>query len=252
MEPVEYQRMFDLEDRHWWFQGRLEMVRRMLTRHAPRATPGSVRLLDIGCGTGMFLQKQNPSWTTFGLDRSFQALRFTRQRGIGRLVCADSVALPFPNASFDVVTAFDLIEHVEGDCLLVSEVHRVLKPGGILLATVPAHPLLWSAHDRALHHKRRYRWKQFDSLFDEKLWIKRRMTWTFAAIYPVAALVRSAKNLLPLSGSASADTHMTSSWLNAFLIRLHFLEAALVDKINLPFGLSILTIREKRKDKSVI
>ncbi|MBI1785045.1 class I SAM-dependent methyltransferase [Candidatus Sumerlaeota bacterium] len=245
MEPTEYERMFELEDHHWWFQGRYDLTRRMLDRHCPALDGKRARLLDIGCGTGLLLEKQQTTRTTFGLDFSRHALHFSRLRGVERLVCGDSQALPFASESFDMVTAFDLVEHVEGDQLLVAEVHRVLRPGGIFLATVPAHPFLWSSHDLALHHKRRYRWDDFNRLFDERLWIKRRMTWTFALIYPVAAAVRSARKLIPRRGDPAADTHMTAPWLNSLLIGWHHIESAWAERFNLPFGLSIMTVREK-------
>ncbi|MCH8333676.1 class I SAM-dependent methyltransferase [Candidatus Sumerlaeota bacterium] len=250
MEPEEYQSMFELEDRHWWFQGRLALVRRILSRYAPVEAEPRARLLDIGCGTGMFLQRAGIQRTAFGLDLSRQALRFTRSRGVERLVCADSQAIPFRPDSFDIVTAFDVIEHVEADRIFVGGVREILRPGGIFLATVPAHPYLWSGHDEALHHKRRYRWNQFDSLFGDGDWIKRRMTYTFAGIYPIAAVVRSARRLLPHRGNPAADTQLTGGSVNGLLLAWHRLEAVWTERFDLPFGLSIMTVREKRPRRS--
>src|SRR5438045_3477366 len=110
MESIEYQRMFDLEDHHWWFQGRIDLMRRMVARHCPLTLERAPRLLDIGCGTGIFIKEQDLEKTAFGLDFSLEALRFTCTRGFSNVVCADSQIMPFASESFDIVTAFDLIE----------------------------------------------------------------------------------------------------------------------------------------------
>jgi SAM-dependent methyltransferase len=143
------------------------------------------------------------------------------------------------------VTAFDLIEHVERDDELIAEAYRVLRPGGILLIAVPAHPFLLGGHDDALHHKRRYTWSQFDKLFDPAIWRRRRMTWTFASIYPIAVLVRSIRNIFPASGKPTADTNLTPSWLNRALLAWHRMENSWAENHDLPFGLSIFTVQEK-------
>ncbi len=238
--------MFELEDHHWWFQGRLAVVTRLLERYAPGSAEGPARLLDLGCGTGMFLTRQGDGRLGFGLDVSLRALGYTRRRGLKRLVCGDSQALPFKGDCFDIVTAFDTIEHVEADAQMIGEAHRVLRPGGLLLATVPAHPALWSGHDVALHHKRRYRRREFERLFDPRRWIDRRTTYTFAAIAPAAAVIRSLRRRFPRPGGDMADTHPTAPWLNRTLLAWHRAEAAWLARFDLPFGLSILTLREKK------
>lgn len=248
MESAEYRRMYELEDHHWWFQGRLNLVTRLLEKHGPKFPNRPATLLDIGCGTGLFLSKQASHYRTFGLDFSRDALEFSHSRGLERIVCADSQKSPFAANSFDVVTAFDLIEHVDGDRTLVEEAWRVLRPGGILIATVPAHPMLWSAHDIALHHKRRYVRKDFDALFDSRHWKRIRLTWAFCAIYPVAALIRSFHRMIPKSGEPQADTGHTPAWLNSILASWHRLETAWALQHNLPWGLTILTVREKLEE----
>lgn len=248
MEPQEYTRMFELEDRHWWFQGRIELIKRIMHRYAPATNGRAPRMLDLGCGTGMFLERQGVGRLAFGLDFSLQALGYTRQRGVERLVCGDSQSLPFASNGFDIVTAFDLIEHVDRDQDLVNEVLRVLRPGGVFIATVPAHPFLWSGHDVALHHRRRYLWKQFNSLFDPGKWKRLRSTYCFTSIYPIAAAVRAARRLLPDRGDSKADTDTQSELLNRALIAWHRAEAAFISRFDSPMGLSILTVQEKRSD----
>ena len=248
MESIDYQHMFDLEDQHWWFQAKMDLMRRLVVSHCPKDPDREPRLLDIGCGTGLFVSGESRDKTAIGVDFSREALGFTRRRGVSNLICADSQVLPFSSESFDMVTAFDHIEHVDHDDALIAEAHRVLRPGGIALISVPAHPFLQGIHDDALHHKRRYRWDELDRLFDPKIWIRRRMTWTFASIYPIAAVIRSIRNILP-SQNPVADTNLTPRWLNRPLLEWHRLENSWVETRNLPFGLSIVTVREKRAEQ---
>lgn len=247
MEPIEYQRMFQMEDRHWWFQSRLRMTEGLLEKFILPAFPDrKPRLLDIGCGTGLFLQRRKADCDPFGIDFSLQALQFCTSRGLARLARADAVRLPFPDNSFDLVTAFDLIEHVYDDHALVDEIHRILKPDGFLLATVPAHPRLWSSHDVSLHHFRRYRMRNFKALFRPDQWQAVRLTPSFGLILPIAGVLRISRRLRTGSGPARSDTVPVPDWLNRMMIGLHGVEAAWLRRFNLPSGLSLMTIQRKR------
>jgi SAM-dependent methyltransferase len=246
MEPIEYTHMREQEDRHWWFQSRLMFIENLyrlrVLNHFRRRQP---RLLDLGCGTGMFLKRRTADSDGHGADFSHAALAYSRERGLTRLTQADATRLPYADASFDVVTAFDLIEHVPDDAALVAEVWRVLKPRGFFLATVPAHPIMWSGHDISLHHMRRYKRGQFEALFAPKLWERLRMSFAFFLIFPVAVVVRMFRRLFK-PGSGAADTAPVPGWLNWLLIQLHRPEAALLTRTNLPIGVSLITLRRKR------
>ena len=249
MESKEYQIMYDLEDRHWWFQSRLMMTEGLLDEYIlPDFRPMRPRLLDLGCGTGLFLERRGADAVAFGLDFSREALSFCRSRKIESVLLGDAAHLPIKDAAFDVVTAFDLIEHVPNDRALIREIWRILRPGGYLLATVPAHPVLWTGHDVSLHHRRRYRRRTFESLFEPARWSTVRMTASFALIFPPAALIRGFRRLI--SGKAIAphsDTHPTADWLNRTMIALHRMEVAWLRRHDLPVGISFLTIRRKRR-----
>jgi SAM-dependent methyltransferase len=249
MELQEYTRMYELEDHHWWFQGRLRMVEGMYRRSiAPQLATSCPRLLDLGCGTGLFLQRRAGDSHALGVDASPEALRYCQRRGTLDVVRVDAAHLPFANASMDVVTAFDLTEHVSDDRALVEEIRRVLKPGGFLLATVPAHPVLWTGHDVSLHHRRRYRRCAFESLFPSGRWHTERMTAAFFLIFPLALLIRLGRRLAQPGHPARSDTGPAPAWLNALLGRLHAVEAAWLARYNLPVGVSFITIRRKIGD----
>ena len=247
MEAREYRLMYEQEDRHWWFRSRCRMTQSLLEKHILRACRTQKPwLLDIGCGTGVFLQNQQDTCHGFGLDFSTEALEFCTARGLSRIIRGDAVSLPWPDNTFDIVTAFDLIEHVRDDTALVKEIRRVLKPGGSLLATVPAYPLLWTGHDVSLHHFRRYRRRTFELLFDHNHWDSVRMTSGFFMIFPLAACIRLCKTVFRPDHPPSSDIFSVPSWLNTLLCHIHGLEATWLRKFNLPIGTSFMTVRRKK------
>ena len=148
------ERLRDIEAWHFWFAGRRELVARLLRRYA-----GARHIaLDLGCGTGGALDALGTgAGPVLGLDLRPEGLADTRRRRPDAwLVQADAVRLPLRDATVDVITALDVLEHLDDETAL-DEIRRVLRPGGVLLLTVPALPWLWSFRDRDAGHLRRYR-----------------------------------------------------------------------------------------------
>lgn len=144
----------DVESRHWWFRAR----RRLLIQILADRVPAGARLLDVGCGTGFFLEAAATRYAVQGLDPSSVAVTYCHQRGLLNVVEGTAERLPGEDAGgpFDVVCLLDVIEHLDDDVAAVREAARVTRPGGRLLLTVPAHQWLWSPHDEINHHRRRY------------------------------------------------------------------------------------------------
>jgi SAM-dependent methyltransferase len=151
MNIDEFDRMFAVEESHWWYRGRRSLVRDALDRYAPARRP--LHLLDVACATGMSFRFLADYGEIRGIDISDETIRLCAQRGIDRIVKGDAVRLPFQAASFDVVLALDAFEHFDDDLAAMQETFRVLRPGGVLVATVPAFMSLWSPHDDAYHHR---------------------------------------------------------------------------------------------------
>lgn len=150
MDDEELRRSAALEKRHWWYAGRRAVVRRELSG----VRPG--RALDVGCGPGGNSEVlHRAGWQVTALDFSTEATQMARMRGLAA-VRADARALPFADATFDLVLSTDAWEHIEDDDAVAAEAHRVLRPGGQLFVMVPADMDLWSGHDLALGHVRRY------------------------------------------------------------------------------------------------
>lgn len=150
MEAAEIDKLTELEDKHWWYAERRTLLRRMIRG----LTPGHA--LDIGAaGGGNTRVLAGAGWQPVALEYTETGARVGRSRGLD-VVRADGQALPFPDDTFGLVVAFDVLEHVEGDDLMAAEIRRVLQPGGTGLIAVPADMRLWSAHDEAVGHVRRY------------------------------------------------------------------------------------------------
>ena len=154
MEDLVYVQTHAIEESHWWFLGMREIYRKQLEA-IPRSEPWEI--LDVGCGTGGNLSLLTSFGRAVGMDYSPAAAAFTRGRGWDRVTVGSATDLPFPDEHFHVVTAFGVIEHLEDDARMLREMLRVTRPGGHLLFMTSAHPWLWSAHDDAVHHQRRYR-----------------------------------------------------------------------------------------------
>jgi SAM-dependent methyltransferase len=152
MGPDELRRQATLEDRHFWYTAR----RRQVVRRVPRAERVGARALDLGAGSGGNTSLlDRAGYLAVALEHHPVAAQLARTRGLD-VLRADAHRLPFADGAFDVVLACDVLEHLEDDGTAVREIGRVLRPGGRLIGTVPADPELWSAHDVALHHVRRY------------------------------------------------------------------------------------------------
>lgn len=237
MQAAEYDLMAQVEERHWWFRARLAVVRSVLRAYV---APG--RGLDCSCGTGMTL-RHLPQWVQTGADLSPLALAHCRQSGLKQVVRASLTSLPLPDGNFDLVTCLDTLEHIEDDQAALAQVFRVLKPGGHALFTVPAHPFLFSGHDRALHHVRRYRKAELRQKVTQSGFVLRRFSYINCALFPAVAAVRLAR---PDKGQTSSDTEKVPfGALNALLYLNFAIERFPLRLFNLPWGVSLLCLARK-------
>ena len=247
MKHEEYERMYRFEDRYWWFIARRHLITSLLETHYPRN--GRQQILDIGCGTGAMLDELAPFGTVIGADFAPEALQFCVTRGVGAdLTRADVRRLPFADASFDVVTAMDIIEHIDDDKAASCEIFRVLKPGGRLLVTVPAFPSLWSEHDEALHHFRRYTAPRLKDLFQRVGLSVDKLSYTVTTLFPAIWIFRQVSNLLPkrrAGGEKKANLVNFADPVNTALLALSQWETRLVHQLNLPVGVSVVCIAQK-------
>jgi len=242
--------MYRFEDAYWWFVARRRLIAALLKDLMP---PGPIDILDIGCGTGAMLDELVPYGRVVGADYSPDALAFCRKRGertgiAYELVRADVRLLPFVDNSFDVVTAMDIIEHIDRDKDAMLEIGRVLRPGGHLLATVPAYQHLWSDHDIALHHHRRYTVPQFRDLVQRSGLCVQKTSYTVTSLLPAVWAIRGLGRLRALfqpNRVAKADLVNVPNSVNRALVSLLDTETRIVRKGALPFGVTVVAVVRK-------
>jgi SAM-dependent methyltransferase len=242
-----YRDYSEIEDRHWWSLGRRAIFLRILDRDLPSPPDGSPRsILDIGCGAGAMLRELERYGRAQGLDSAPEAVRLCRERGVSDVRLATPPPLPYDSGSFDLVTALDVLEHIEDDDRMVSEVSRILRPGGCFLLSVPAYRFLWGLQDEVSHHQRRYIGGEVRELLNRSGLAVRRLTYFNSLLFPIIASVRLTRRLRRTHPSVESDFDLTRPGrLNDVLARVLASERYVIDRVNLPFGVSILALAFK-------
>jgi len=235
--------MSAVETDHWWHSGKRLFMRRLLADHL-RSKDGRLHILDVGCGTGANAVELSSYGDVIACDRSMDALRMAAARGVRCLCAASAPDLPFAAGTFDVVTAFDIIEHVEDDAGFVRDLARVLVPGGALAIHVPAWPSLWSGHDEILEHKRRYTYRGLRALLDGSGLRIEHLGWASCALFLPTAAVRWTRRLTG-RGQDTQDMGLVPRPLNNVLRAVYRAEAELAVRVGLPFGVSLAAIAVK-------
>ncbi len=247
MNRDEYARLYRLEDRHWWFVGMRRIAEALL---APALAGDTLRILDAGCGTGGALRWLAPYGRVWGVERSPDALAYCQQRQLKRVCQGSLLALPHPDAAFDLVTSFDVIYHrdVPNDVAALRELRRVVCPGGWGLVRVPALPALWSAHDEAVHARQRYWLGELRAKAEQAQWEVVRGTYANTLLLPGAAAARLAKAARRETGDHTGESEVQEApgVVNAVLTAILSLEAQWLRRADLPLGLSALVLLRAR------
>jgi SAM-dependent methyltransferase len=236
-----------VEATHWWFVTRRALVGSLVALAAPNRASA---ILEIGCSGGPLLQRLGDAGYTAltGIDLSPEAIALCRQRNLGQVLVMDAQQPDFPPASFEVITASDVLEHLADAPRAVAAWYRLLRPGGTLLVFVPAFKCLWSRHDEVNHHFHRYRAGELASLLRAAGFeIQRQGYWNFF-LFPPVALLRLARRLAPASAKALpvGDLRPIPSLLNSLLICLLRLENRLVlAGLDFPWGISAMVVARK-------
>jgi SAM-dependent methyltransferase len=242
-----YREYFELEDRHWWFVGRRTIFLSLLDAHLPAIPSARTRdILDVGCGTGTMVRHLGRYGEARGADTSGEAIRFCRERGIDSVVQTSGTTLPYDEDSFDLVTALDVIEHIDDDRGTLTDLRRILRPGGHLLVSVPAYEFLWGPQDEVSEHKRRYTLKELGRRLDEAGFHTRRLTYFNTLLFPPIAAIRLLRPHRPGRSEPKSDFRFTvPRWACRTLAAIFGMEAALLRRVDLPFGVSILALAVK-------
>ena len=253
MRPDLIADLFDKEERYWWYVTRRELVIALVRSGSLTGIRSEAGLvLDIGCGGG-YLDKvlESSDWHVVGVDVSPDALQYCRRRGLQCLCRTDlqRCSLPFKAESFDMVFAMDVLEHVEDDGHALAECRRVLKDGGLLIVTVPAFMILWSAWDEACGHRRRYTGRQLARTAARAELVIVRWTYLFCFVLPAVVAIRLVKHLFSKDSlQYSTDFVPLPRAVNDMLVLLGRLERFLITKlrVKLPFGTSVVSVMTRK------
>ncbi len=239
MRGIEYAQMYRLESSYWWYVARRKLLDWGL-RAALKNDKRARRILDMGCGTGLNERVLRQFGAVTSADRSDEALEFTRSRGVGDLICCSAEQLPFARESYHVITALDVLEHIGDDNQALKELQRVLTPGGLLFITVPAYGFLWSEHDEALHHRRRYSAHELRNKLTAAGLEVERLTYFISLLFFPILGVRILQNLRKKSVEPKTSHIILPPWLNSLLAGVLGLERIMLRLVNLPVGVSLV------------
>lgn len=241
MEDITYIKINEHERAHWWYRVRRKITKYLITQSAPAGHP---KILDVGCGTGMLLTELADIGDVTGIDVSQLAIDFCLERGLQNVAISDGTTIPYPDESFDVVLALDVIEHIEDDAMAAREILRVLKPGGRAILFVPAFQFLWGRNDELGRHFRRYTLPELRGLCERTgFTIQRASYFNFFLFLPIL-LVRTIVKMLGLQSGPELES--SGKIMNAVFYQIFNLEYRILRFMNLPFGVSALLVAVKK------
>lgn len=242
MDSEIYKTYYRMEREHWWFHGRTEILLSLLRTYFPNLNQAKV--LDIGTGTGGLLEvfaKEGISIT--GHDASEEGVALIRQNG-GR---AELKKLPedYQDAApeYDIVLLLDVLEHVEDDREGLKAALRMLKPGGILLCTVPANKSMWGPYDEFSHHFRRYEYPEFEALMNSAMIPVRKISFFCTLLFPIIFTARMFEKTFLVR--KAYRPYFVPGIFNKFLYQIFRLEKGILARGTMPFGSSLLGILQK-------
>lgn len=246
MEPYLYDEMFRLEERHWWFAAKHQIILTLLDRIVP--SDPTARIADLGCGCGRMLELLHERYSAIGVDASPQALEFCRRRNVSIELGHLPDQLPLPQQSFDAVLMLDVLEHLDDDLASARAAAALLKPQGYLLVTVPAYAWLYGPHDAAHHHRRRYSKRELARTLTAAGLRIELLSYYNTFLFPLALLQRLGQRL---SGSTSqVATKTPSAPINSLFRKVFAVERHLIGRLPLPAGLSLVAIAKLQTQSS--
>ncbi|MEO5931417.1 MAG: class I SAM-dependent methyltransferase [Candidatus Kapaibacterium sp.] len=239
MDESLYHLHYKQEESHWWFAARSEIVRRIIERYG-NLNKGDT-ILDIGCGTGAIMKELSKSYNMVGIDMSPLAVEYSKKRGLTNVF--QMSAQEFPKEKFNVkaVLLLDVIEHIDDDVDVLKTARDIVGKDGRVIITVPAYQWMWSAHDVANHHKRRYNSATLRASLAAAGLQPIKMTYYNTLLFPLAALKKLVDRNKDVKGASDA-VDQPSALVNSIFKTIFASEKSIVPSINLPYGVSLLTV----------
>lgn len=242
MERIVFDRMAEYDQVHWWYVARRKILADLIKREVD--LPPDARILEIGCGTGHNFDMLGGFGRLDALEVDAEARSLASTR-LGRTV--GDAPLPeltgVPDRAYDLIALLDVLEHVDGDKAALESIATKLAPGGRILVTVPAYQWMWSAHDVANHHKRRYSRRGLRAVAEAAGLKVRRIGFFNSLLFPLAAAVRIAGKI---AGKSSSDDKPPPKPLNSLFEKIFGLERHMIGRIPFPAGVSLFALLSTR------
>lgn len=242
MDRAVFDRMAEQDQVHWWYVARRRILADLIGREV--ALPEGARILEIGCGTGHNFEMLRGFGRLDALEVDGEA-RALASRRLGHAV--GDAPLPaltgVPDRSYHLIALLDVLEHVDGDRAALESIAAKLAPGGRILITVPAYQWMWSAHDVAHHHKRRYSRRRLRKVAEAAGLKVCRIGYFNSLLFPLAAAVRVAGKVI---GRKESDDKVPPAPLNRLFEKIFGLERHLVGRVPLPAGVSLFALLSTR------
>ncbi|MDD5130592.1 MAG: class I SAM-dependent methyltransferase [Candidatus Omnitrophica bacterium] len=244
MQIEQYQRFYELEDKHWWFVGMRNIFYRFVNDIYRNKT--DLKILDVGCGAGMIMKDLGKFGEVTGIDVEPAAMEFCHKRNIGKLCLGSGINLPFRSGVFDLVIAFNVVEHVQDDISFVKELDRVCKGGGRVILATSAFNFLWSQHDEINRHKRRYLKSGLQMILENRHLAVERITYTNCILFLPIFLAITLKKLLRRNGLSLINAYYSApALINRFLLFILKIESLILIRFDFPYGVSLLCVGRK-------
>ncbi len=250
VESSLYDEYVRIEDTHWWFRGRRKIIATVLR---PYLRPPA-RIIDVGSGGGAVAQALMQFGSVTACDIDVRCAASVARRPGMAFAYGTAEAIPFADGSFDLVTAFDVLEHLDDDVRALREMARVARPGGLIAVTVPAYRWMWGRQDEVSHHRRRYSGRSLRHAITAAGLVTRRLTAFNTILFPGIAALRITRRLAqrlagggqtPDLAGLKSDFSMTKAGpFNDLLAATFSAEAAVLGLVDLPVGVSFLAIAE--------
>ncbi|MBX2832175.1 MAG: class I SAM-dependent methyltransferase [Rhodospirillales bacterium] len=243
MDTLVYETENKIEQYHWWFRARRELFADIVRQKLKDVRAAKVLDIGLSSGANMEMLQDMGIGEIHGVDFSDEAVQFCSARGLKNVRKGSVTELPFEENSFDLVLATDIIEHVDDHKTAIAEIKRVLKPSGIALLTVPAYKWMWSYHDDACHHKRRYTAGSFRKLVASSGMRELKSYYFNFVLLPIIFLGRKVSDLF--GAYEKIERESSDSLINQFLFRILSVDIAFSRRVSPPFGVSFLMLCEK-------
>lgn len=242
MEKYLYEDLNNLEESHWWHISKKLLCLLLISKFSKGR---DLKILDVGCGTGINILTLKKVGLVSGIDCSREAIKYCQSRGLKKVSLGNVYHTNYPDGSFDLVTLLDVLEHTD-DRRSLMEINRILKKQGLLLLTVPAFSWVWSRWDVVLHHRRRYNKLMLTQVLEENGFKILKISYLYSFLLIPALLIRLVKTLF-LKSYYPSDFKLSSPLINKIGLFLAAIERKIFLNYSLPFGTSLVCLAQKNE-----